>query len=184
MRVASPKTEHHQGKAYRWVPLFPELLPHLQAVFGEVEGREDWSLRPDRPMSAEPVITRYRDQNSNLRTRLSKTIRRAGLDPWPKLFQNCRSTRQTELAETFPAHVVCAWIGNSEAVAKKHYLQITDEHFDKAATGKAVQKAVQYATVAVSKSEDAAEALSRTANKYNPLPSLTLDQYPRQGSNL
>lgn len=34
--------------------------------------------------------------------------------------------------EDFPAHVVCAWIGNSEAVARKHYLQLTDDHFAKA----------------------------------------------------
>ncbi len=26
-------------------------------------------------------------------------------------------------------HVVCAWIGNSQPVAAKHYLQVTDEHF-------------------------------------------------------
>jgi hypothetical protein len=34
----------------------------------------------------------------------------------PKLFQNLRSTRETELAECWPEHVVCAWIGNSKAV--------------------------------------------------------------------
>jgi len=56
----------------------------------------------------------------------------AGLEPWPKLFQNLRATRETELAETYPMHVVCAWIGNSAAIAAKHYLQVTDEHFDKA----------------------------------------------------
>ena len=27
-------------------------------------------------------------------------------------------------------HVVCAWIGNSEAVAREHYLQVTDAHFE------------------------------------------------------
>lgn len=31
-----------------------------------------------------------------------------------------------------PTHVVCAWIGNSAAVAQKHYLQVTDEDFDRA----------------------------------------------------
>ena len=38
-------------------------------------------------------------------------------------------------------HVVCEWIGNSEVVAKKHYLQITEEHFARAS--KAVQNPVQ-----------------------------------------
>ena len=37
------------------------------------------------------------------------------------------------IAETYPMHVVCAWIDNSESVAKKHYLQVTGEHFAKAA---------------------------------------------------
>ena len=48
-------------------------------------------------------------------------------------FPELRSTRETELAEQFPIHVVCAWLGNSQAVAKKHYLQVTDEHFKQAA---------------------------------------------------
>ena len=43
--------------------------------------------------------------------------------------------------ETFPAHVVCARIGNSEAIAKKHYLQVTDDHFARAV--KAEQTAQQ-----------------------------------------
>jgi len=121
MTVHSPKTEHHVGHASRVVPIFPELRPHLDEAF---------ALAPDR---AEFVITRYRDRNSNLRTQLTKIIQRAGLNPWPKLFHNLRSTRQTELEERFPSHVVCAWIGNSRAVATKHYLQVTDEHFEKAA---------------------------------------------------
>ena len=56
----------------------------------------------------------------------------AGLEPWPKLFQNLRLTRETELAEEYPLHVVCAWIGNSQPVAAKHYLQVTESHFEKA----------------------------------------------------
>jgi hypothetical protein len=38
-----------------------------------------------------------------------------------------------ELAADYPAHVVCTWIGNSEAVARKHYLRITEADFDRAA---------------------------------------------------
>ena len=60
---------------------------------------------------------------------MERIIRKADLKPWPKLFQNLRATRETELAEEFPIHVVCDWIGNTQAVATKHYLQTTDEHF-------------------------------------------------------
>ena len=45
---------------------------------------------------------------------------------WPKLFQNLHSTRETELADNFPVHVVCQWIGNSQPIAAKHYLQVGD----------------------------------------------------------
>ena len=120
VRVPSPKTERHEGGASRMIPLFPELRPHLLEAFEQAEP------------GAEHVITRYRDTNANLRTQLHRIIRRAGLDPWPKTFQNLRSTRETELAEEFPMHVVCGWIGNSEPIAAAHYLQTTDEHFDRA----------------------------------------------------
>ena len=78
------------------------------------------------------IVWQYRMENGNLRTGLERIIWQAGLKPWPKLFNNPRSTRETELAETFPLHVVCRWIGNSKPVAAEHYLQVTDEHFRRA----------------------------------------------------
>jgi len=42
-------------------------------------------------------------------------------------------------AEEYPLHVVTNWIGNSELVAARHYLQTTNEHYDRA-VGKAAQK--------------------------------------------
>ena len=97
--------------------LFSELLPHLQQVFEQAV-----------PGTAY-VITRYRRSNQNLSTQLRRIIRRAGLTPGPKLYQNLRATRKTERAERWPEHVVCCWIGHSPAVARKHYLQVTEEHF-------------------------------------------------------
>ena len=44
---------------------------------------------------------------------------------------NLRSTRRTELEERFANHVVNAWLGHSGAVAAKHYLQVTDEHWER-----------------------------------------------------
>ena len=71
--------------------------------------------------------------DKNLGTTLRKIIRRAGVEPWPKPFQNCRSRRQTELEQQYPTYVVCAWLGNTPTVAHKHYLTVTDEHFAAAA---------------------------------------------------
>ena len=134
--VTSPKTEHHEGGASRICPIFPELRPYLMDAFDEAEE------------GAVYCIMRYRDAAVNLRTQLLRIIKRTGLKPWPKLWQNLRSTRETELADQFPAHVASAWIGNSVAVATKHYLQVTDDHFSKA-----VQNPVQCATA--SKRSDA-----------------------------
>jgi len=127
MTVHSSKTEHYDGKESRIVPIFPELRPYIEAVFNEFETANG---RP--PSQTDCVITRYRETNTNLRTQLKRIMKRASVPVWPKLFQNLRSTRQTELQENFPIHVVCAWMGNSEAVAKKHYLQVTQEHIDRA----------------------------------------------------
>ena len=122
IRVTSPKTAHHEGKGERVVPLFPELRPHLEAAFDEA------------PEGEEHVVFRYRAATQNLRTQFGKIITRAGLTPWPKPFHNLRATRQTELSDEFPEHVVCQWLGNSQPVATKHYLHTTDDHFTKAVT--------------------------------------------------
>lgn len=119
LRIQSPKTER-QGKPFRTIPIFPELLPHLQEVFEQAEEGSTF------------VINRYRSNEQNLRTQLQRIVIAAGLTPWPKIWQNLRSTRETELVEVFPVHVVCDWLGNSKAVAMKHYLQTTNEHFEKA----------------------------------------------------
>jgi integrase len=119
LRVNAPKTEHHEGKETRVVPLFPELKPYLEQAFNDADEGAVYILD--------------RQSNANLRTHMLRIIKRAGLKAWPKVFQNLRSTRETELADEFPIHVVCEWIGNSQVVAKKHYLQVTDDHYAKGA---------------------------------------------------
>ena len=121
--IHSPKTARHEGGESRQIPLFPELRPYLEEVFEQAEPGTEY------------VITRYRSDNANLRTQLQRIIHKAGLLPWPKLFQNLRSTRETELAESYPIHVVCSWVGHSPAVASKHYLQVRDADFDRASGG-------------------------------------------------
>jgi len=67
-----------------------------------------------------------------LRTRLLKIINRAGVKPWPKLFHNLRASCETDLAKIHPIKAVCDWIGNSITVAQRHYLQTTEEDFERA----------------------------------------------------
>jgi integrase len=118
--VRASKTEHHADGGIRVVPMFPELAEHFAAVFAEAEE------------GATHVISKCRNPAANLRTQLNRYIVAAGLVPWPKPWQNMRSTRATELADLYPSHVCAAWLGHTEAIADEFYRQVTDEHFQRA----------------------------------------------------
>ncbi len=155
IRVPSPKMEHIEGRASRVIPLFPELRPLLLDVFEQAEA------------GAVHVITRYRVANTNLRTQLMRIIKRAGLEPWPKLFHNLRATRQTELTEATPGHVVCAGLGNTPAVARAHYLQVTDAHYLAAAA--LPEKATQNPTQQPAVSTRSDSQVERSTNENRPV---------------
>jgi integrase len=128
VKVTSPKTEHHEGKAFRMIPLFPELRAEFERA-RQAEPESEYLVNPKyRRGSIGPNGWR----NCNLRTTFQRIVKRAGLKPWPRLFHNLRSSRQTELTEILPTHVVCAWLGNSEKIANKHYNQVTPDHFERA----------------------------------------------------
>lgn len=183
--VKAPKTAHHEDGGRRWVPLFPELRPHLEAAFDAAEPGTVY------------VVGRRRCHDTNLRTGLERIIYRAGLLPWPKLFQNMRASRETELAGEYPLHVVTAWIGNSARVASKHYLQITDADFDRAAGRtsptvprgtRAAHKAAQSRADMGSLGETAFPADMKKGLEFQPCRPESLadtdEKYARQESNL
>ncbi len=171
MKVTSPKTAN-KGKPFRWLPLFPELRKYLEGAWDEAEPGTEY------------VITRYRDKNANLRTQLERIIQRAGLSPWEKLFANLRATRATELvADGWPEYKVCEWLGHTEAVAKKHYWQVTDEDFQKAAAGdcNALQKALHQGAISATNDN---QQRSEPRKKRGISAFSEVNQYSRQDSNL
>ncbi len=105
----------------RACPIFPALMPHLLRA------------KEYAPDGAEFVQTRYTHEQNVLET-FRKIIVKAGLKPWPKLMQNLRATRETELLAEFPAKDVSSWLGNSVAVAMKHYAMRTEKAFERAKT--------------------------------------------------
>jgi integrase len=129
LRVPSPKTEHHHGKAYRWVPIMAEVRSYLEDV--EAVAPEGAKFILQRLMNRYPSRTDGW-ASMNLRTTFQKIIAKAKCEPWPKLWHNLRASAQTDLTKRFPLHVCCAWLGNSQAIAAKHYLQVTEEHFSEA----------------------------------------------------
>lgn len=114
MQIRSNKTP-----PVRCCPIFPELLPHLLRA------------REMAPAGAEYVQTRY-SPDANLLTTLAKIVTKAGLAAWPKMMQNLRATRETELLANYPTKDVTSWLGNSPAVAQRHYAMTTQASFDRA----------------------------------------------------
>ncbi len=149
LTVTSPKTEHHPGKDTRVIPLFPELRSILQDAF---DAAPDGSVYVVNERFRQSSQGKAGWRNCNLRTSFEKIIRRAGLTPWPRLFHNLRSSRETELVQAYPVQVVTAWLGNTPAIALKHYLQTTDEHFAQALSGSALLPALPYPSANVTPS--------------------------------
>ncbi len=104
MKVRSPKGENF-GKGIREVPLFHEVRQVLDELYLEPDGGEF------------VIATNDRSSQKNLRTVFEKILRKAGVDPWPRLMQNLRSSRETELAREYPLQTVTAWLGNTPKVA-------------------------------------------------------------------
>ncbi len=117
-----------------------------------------------------------------MRTMFEKLVKRAGLKPWPRLFHNLRSSRETELLETFPVHVVAQWMGHDPKVSLKHYAQTTEDHFDRAAGGAkcgapAAQDPAQQTTAGNRRErKDSSEAEDDEAVTASPCESL---RYPQ-----
>ena len=120
--VSSPKTAS-KGKPYRVIPMFPLLKPYLE---------EAWDATLPGAEYVFPEEYRRRAQgpagwiNCNLRTTFEKIIRRAGLEPWPRLWHNLRASCESDLAQVFPLAVVTKWLGNTPSIALRHYVDPTD----------------------------------------------------------
>ena len=143
--VRSPKTDAH-GKPWRVVPLFPLLRPHFEQAFEAAEEGAEYVFPEEYRRRAQGPASWI---GCNLRTTLQKIIRRAGLEPWPRLWHSLRASCESDLAQAFPLATVAKWLGNTPSIALRHYVDPTDEAFERAKTWtfsrdqKAVQKAVQ-----------------------------------------
>jgi integrase len=120
--IHSVKTEHHEGKETRYIPMFDELRQPLLDAFAQGPALSDFVIQS-------PVL---RDPDANLRTQFLRLAKRAGISPWVKPFQNMRSTRETELIERLDLKPACAIIGNSEVVALQHYQQLRPLYLESA----------------------------------------------------
>jgi integrase len=117
IRITVKKKEHLDGHEVRFIPIFPEIQPYLETAWEEAED------------GAVYVVPRARPSGVNLGTQLRRFIGLAGLEVWPRVFQNLRASRDTELAKREPIHLVNSWMGHTSRVAQDHYQMVTDDDF-------------------------------------------------------
>ena len=70
------------------MPLFPRLRPYLEEAFELAEPGSEF------------VISDRRTSNVNLRTQFQRILRRAMIEPWPRLFHNLRASFQPTFANS------------------------------------------------------------------------------------
>ena len=116
--VHSVKTEHHEGKETRLVPLYEPMREVFTAASAGGVDPEDFVI----------ANVNYRDSDANLRTQFERIANKAGVKPWGKAFQNMRATRETELIKQDGITSACEVIGNSPEVALEHYDMIEPRH--------------------------------------------------------
>lgn len=127
IRLPSPKTARY-GQDFRLVPLFPELRPYLDALWDETEDGTEYVVS-----TLVDDTTRRGMSQRNLGKLLVDRVKALGVEPWSGPFKALRVTRENELEQVFPSHVVQSWIGHSRQTAEKHYLKVTEADFGKAA---------------------------------------------------
>ena len=94
-----------------------------------------------------PVFPLVSSPQINLGTAFSRMIKAAGLEAWPKLFTNLRSSRETELLQEFAAIDVCSWFGHSPTVAARFYAQSRPDEALRASKMPSVEEAETTFTV-------------------------------------
>lgn len=102
----------------REMPLFREIRHYLDEYEKEVDKTRSDLVFPD--------IT---SDGALLRKTFVQIIRKAGLEPWHKPFNNLRATRVTELLRLFPIQTVTNWLGHTPTVCLNHYAQTTEDDF-------------------------------------------------------
>ncbi|MBS0203888.1 MAG: hypothetical protein JSS49_13365 [Planctomycetes bacterium] len=95
------------------------------------------------------------------------------------LFQNLRSSRETELAQEYSIHLVTAWLENTPKVAMEHYLQVRDEDFAKASGGHASTAAPNSAAQAL---QNSSESLRKTRGQKTANPLFRWQSLQNKGS--
>ena len=163
--------------AERTVPLFGDFRPLIDQYHANC-------IAPDPLVPLNGSIFPNCPSQTQLTNRLNRTIARAGLQPWGKPWMNLRSSAETWMVrQGFDLTTVTRWLGNSPNIAQKHYLQVTPDDINKAATlttekfSNSFQNAGEQGGIANQETQKKPEIRIESTGKYirrdsNPQPSV------------
>lgn len=123
LTIRSPKTERYKGGDKRDYPLFRELEREFRALKSEREETSGGSVDVD------DFVFRRGLTASNMRKPFLKILKRAGVEPWEKLFHNLRASCDQDISGRASAYVAAELLGHSPTVAARHYLKANDGDF-------------------------------------------------------
>ena len=117
--VLSPKTAHH-GHDRRTVPLFPTLRMAMTDLWEQCE--------PGTALT----FPRLQGPHSRLTAKVTDLCRRAGIEPWPRVFDNMRASCITDwlrdlLPNGYSLMDLASWAGHSPQTMWKHYAMVSGE---------------------------------------------------------
>lgn len=84
MSIPEPKGEHHEGRGIRSCPIFPELRPNLDEAFEIFGDKSEYVVAAPQYRAAANTAMGWK--NANLRSEMTRLLRRAGVSGWPRLF--------------------------------------------------------------------------------------------------
>lgn len=105
-----------------WLAIIGSKLRDKLAAVGLVEALQRLTVRE--------FLTGW--AGANMRTTFAKIVRRAGVEPWPRLWHSLRASCESDQAQSFPLATVTKWLGNTPSVALRHYIDPTEAAFNRA----------------------------------------------------
>ncbi len=156
------------------MPIFPEVLDLLVSI-------------PSQSRTGKVVQwSRSQESVTQLLKRHVETIQ--GEDNcWPKVFQQLRSTLQTELDAELEPYVVNEWLGHDSSTAERHYQQVTPAHLQRASMMRTVSEVPDSDACTASRTAEphGTEENGKTTKRKNPENATTSrvgasQDYPQQ----
>jgi hypothetical protein len=84
MSIPEPKVEHHEGRGIRSCPIFPELRPILDEAFEIFGDKSEYVVAAPQYRAAANTAMGWK--NANLRSEMTRLLRRAGVSGWPPFY--------------------------------------------------------------------------------------------------